>query len=190
MTIKRWGGPADGLKIVQVALQRRQHRAQTVTPLGGAPQSASPLPMYHLGMVDVGRPDFLQSAIRSGWRYPVIGGAQPGLAMITERAGGAEFEGLTYGTLAQRLVQASFLAQSALGNVADQYEPRILDVPAAHFVALWLLGPENLFISLMDGDPPGTAPLEIVKDIQPRLLAAVHARALVLPSGGGTTPTN
>jgi hypothetical protein len=190
MTIKRWSGPVDGLKIVQTALQQRRHRAQTITPLGGAPQSASPLPMYHLGINDVERPDFLQRATQTGWRYPVLGGIQPGLAIITERPGGVEYEGLTYGTLAQRLIQASLLAQQALGSVADQYEPRMLDVPGAHLVALWLAGAQNQFISLMDGNPPGSAALSIVDDIQPRLIAAVRARANVLPSGGSKTPTN
>jgi hypothetical protein len=80
--------------------------------------------------------------------------------------------------LAERFLQASAYADEQLGDQAEEYEPRLLDVPALWFAALWLEGSTSrYFIPLLDGRPPGTAPLKMVQDILPILKARAEERS-------------
>src|SRR5260221_9132569 len=183
MTIKRHDGPSDGRLVVGSALAKRFGRHAKLSPLGGAAQTGSPLPFYHLGLDDAARSSPLQFAKRTGWRFPVVGGDTPGLVIVSEQQTNSKFEGLSYGVVAQRLIQASNIADQELGSHKEQYEPRLLDVPALHFVALWLAGPNDVFIPLLDGNPPGTAPLSIVGDFEARIQAELAKRAKSAPPG-------
>jgi hypothetical protein len=132
----------------------------------------------------------------TSWCYPVIGGINPGLADIREGKDGnaASFGGLSHGILAQRFIQASLLAEQGLAASPEDFEPRLLDVPALQFAALWLHGlVEEYFVSLLDGHPPGTAPLklvnEIVSDLRDRAATRLN-RARTNKSSPPRTPTN
>ena len=194
MTLKRFDGPPDGHKVVLQELGKRMPRAaQFATPLGGAPQACSPVPCYHLGLEDLKKRAPLGKAMVTGWRFPIVGGIHPGLAIIRGLKDGSSstFEGLSQGIIAARFVQAALLADEKLGAEVAEYEPRLLDVPALQFAALWLAGKKNWFIPLLEGRPPGTSPLAMV----PNILTDLRARAAIrapagAPVGGGGTPTN
>jgi hypothetical protein len=200
MAIKAHAGPSDGRSVMEDALSRRaRNRTHFATPLGGAPQSASPLPFYFLGIDALKAPDPLQAARIKGWRYPILGGIKAGLAAVRSPAGSgpSEFAGLTHGLLVDRLLQACLLAEQALGTSAEQYQPRLLDVPALQYAALWLEAPtRRQFIALLQGRPAGSAPLELVDDVIPELktLAAAKGHAGPAASAPGlpppTTPRN
>ena len=199
MPIKSHVGPAGGTTTLQRALSaRRPHAA--VTPLGGPPQAGAPIPVYHLGVADLANDAPLHRAAHTGWRYPVIGALEPGLADVREAlpGQGATFGGLQQGLIARRLLQASLLAETALAGAADNYEPRLLEMPALRFSALWLhAGADNRFVPLLEGRPPGTAPLALLGDVITDLRVRAAARPRRHPASpgaalpaGGRTPTN
>ena len=198
MTIKSNAGPVNGGDVVRQALAARMPQAKNFsTPLGGAPQTGSPVPFYHLSLAQLDSADPLASATITGWRYPVVGGINPGLVDVREGSNvtPATFAGLIHGIMVQRFMQASLLAEQTLASQTDVYQPRLLDVPALQFAALWLHGTStNYFISLLDGHPLGSAPLVLVSDVLPDLRARATARtAATTPTGGAaprSTPTN
>lgn len=203
MPITSHVGPLDGRSILEQALSTRQGAAPAMAaPLGGTPFAGSPLPVYHLALHDLDGEAPLDRAVRTGWRYPVVGGLEPGLADIREAASGrgaSSFGGLSQGLLPRRLLEASQLAETALAGRAQSYEPRMLEVPAVLFSALWLHGADDeAFVSLLDGLPPGSATLELRADVvaELRARAATRARqgANPRPAGpaasGSATPTN
>jgi hypothetical protein len=199
MTIIQNAGPANGRDVVRQALAIRMPQGRSFsTPLGGAPQAGSPVPFYHLPLSKLDSQDPLSQATLSGWRYPVVGGINPGLADLREGSDDSSpmYAGLVHGGMVQRFMQAALLAEQTLGSTSDAFEPRILDVPALQFSALWLVGKTtNYFISLLEGRPPGSAPLAVVSDIVPSLIAKAGARhaAASSPFGGssvGGSPTN
>ena len=193
MTIKRLDGPPDGQKVMMRELGKRiPAAARFATPLGGAPQAGSPVPFYHLGLEDLKMRSPLTKATITGWRFPIVGGIHPGLAIIAGMADGSSstFEGLAHGIIAARFIRAALLADEKLGSDVAEYEPRFLDVPALQFSALWLHGQKNWFIPLLEGRPPGTAPLVMVPSILPDLRARAAKRAVPVEPMGGGTPTN
>jgi len=201
MVIKANKGPLHGLAVMQQALEARATRAAVFsTPLGGAPQSGSPVPVYHLPLINLGDDDPLAAASVTSWRYPIIGGIEPGLADIrqSDDDSSASYGGLSQGLLARRFIQASLLAEQALAAAPEELQPRLLDVPALQFAALWLHGDlSNYFVSLFDGRPAGTAPLRLVTEVVPDLRARAARRLpptgfATPPLGGGQsgTPTN
>lgn len=189
MAIRAQAGPAGGRDIISAALSRRTHRAAYLTPLGGAPQAGSPLPVYCLGLADAASAAPLARAIAVGWRYPIVGGANAGLANLEPAEDGYAFAGVSHGAFAARLVQAAYLAEEALGTTDAAYEPRLLEVPALGLAALWLNGPDDRFIPLMEGQPPGTAPLRMIDDMEPVLKAALETRREA-PPAAGAAPSN
>ena len=193
MTIKRLDGPPDGQKVMMRELGKRiPAAARFATPLGGAPQAGSPVPFYHLGLEDLTKQSPLSKATVTGWRFPIVGGIHPGLAIIAGMADGSSstFEGLSHGLIAARFIQAALLANEKLGSDVAEYEPRLLDVPALQFAALWLHGQKNWFIPLLEGRPLGTAPLAMVSSILPDLRARAAKRVAPDAPVGAGTPTN
>jgi hypothetical protein len=193
MAIKAHKGPPAGLAIVQRALAMREHQATTFsTPLGGSPQTGSPVPLYYLSLQQLNDERPLAAARIVSWQYPVVGGLHPGLAEYREDFGDG---GMSQGPLPSRFVQASMLAEQELSDNAEEFEPRLLDVPALQFAALWLHSAtdKDFFISLLDGSPAGAAPLKVVRDVVPLLRARAASRAPAMPQLGGgpqNTPTN
>lgn len=199
MAIKSNPGPANARAVMQRALTARLPQAASFSsPLGGAPQTGSPVPVHYLSLVALADQHPLMSTTVTSWLYPVIGGVRPGLADIRENAGtaGPSFGGLSQGILAARFIDACVLAEKSLAALEEEFEPRLLDAPALQFAALWLHGSNTEhFISLLDGKPPGSAPLRIVSDVVPDLQSRAAARSnLAGPAMAGIapagTPTN
>ncbi len=181
--------PAGARDMVHAALAQRANRAGTLDALRGAPQTAVPLPVYVLGAADAALADPLAAATRVGWRYPVVGGAAPGLAYLREDAAGLTFAGLSHGAVVGRLLDAAVLAEDNLGARPENFEPRLLEIPALRLCALWMRGAagSNFFITLLDGERPIAGPLQLERSIQPRVAAAlagrrIRARRAVLPA--------
>jgi hypothetical protein len=171
MPIKGRIEPVGGRDIVNTALSQRSHRSQHLPALGGSPQTGAPLPVYLLSRDEALLPDPLSAARLIGWKYPIIGGDSPGLAFLLIAPDGLKFGGISHGPLPSRLLDAAVLADNHLESLAEEFEPRLLEIPALHIYALWLFHAEreNFFVSLMDGQPPGSVSLRIENNIQPRI---------------------
>jgi hypothetical protein len=189
MTISGRAEPAGGRDFVNDELGKRSHRARHLLALSGTPQTGAPLPVYLLGRDEAAASDPLSAAKLAGWRYPIVGGASAGLASVSKDSSGFKFTGINNGTLPQRLLDAAILADQTLGPRAERYEARLLEIPALRIYALWLAGPTNYFVSLLDGQPPGSSALQIETDILPRIRAALAAVQPRRPAIGGP-PTN
>ncbi|MCX5542096.1 hypothetical protein M3A49_21720 [Paraburkholderia sp. CNPSo 3076] len=153
--------PVGGRDIVQSELARRSHRSNTIAALRGTPSTTAPLPFYTLTRHDFTLADPLSAAKQVGWRYLIVDGEAPGVVMVSTRKGHFEFAGIASGPLPQRLYEAVTLANRALGTDPITYEVRLLDLPSMRAFAVWLNGASSQFISLMEGQPPGSAALRI-----------------------------
>ena len=190
MTIRNQNEPPGGRDIVNAALRARSPRTANLMALGGAAaQTGRALPIYILTLEDASAADPLALAKLTGWRYPIVGGELPGLASLAQGPDQPQYAGITHGLLPQRLLEAAKLAEETLASSSESYEPRLLDAPALRIYCLWLAGASNYFISLMDGQPPGTSDLRIEDDIVARIRAALAARTSHLRQVDGS-PTN
>lgn len=196
MTINRANGPAGGRDVVNRALAVRMGSLRAAaSPMGGSVGFGSPVPVYHIGLDSVtNQADPLTAARQTSWRFPVIGagaGSPAGLVTVRETATDPSFEGLSHGVLAQNFLRAASLAEQTFGSSPDVFDPRLLEVPALQYAALWLVGGgTNHFIPLLDGNPPGSAPLSVINDILPALKARVGYRANAPAHGLTSSPTN
>lgn len=188
MTIVSRSEPEGGRDIVNAALSARSQRSHIMKMLSGAPQTGAPLPVYVLDRETAASDDPLAHAKQAGWQYPIVGGETQGLASLAEGPKGLEFSGITHGTLPQRVLEAATLAERTLGPLPEQFQVRLLEIPSLLTLCLWFAGPTNRFISLLDGSPPGTAPLRVEDDIRARLRNALGA--VQRAPGFGETPTN
>lgn len=189
VTIKRHSGPSDAIQTIHQAISARAHNVHRLMPIGGAPQTTSPLPVFQLTLQEAMRSNAIALASQSGWYYPIVGGVVPGIVHIREDANNTVYGGITQGILPTRLIQASYLADQRLGAATEDYEPRILMIAALHITALWLHGNTDYFIPLLQGDPPGSTPLSIITDMGMLIQQALAARGTA-PSSGSTTPPN
>ncbi len=170
MPIKGPIEPSGGRDIVHSALSQRSHRSQHLPALRGSPQTGAPLPVYLLSRDEALLSNPLSAARLIGWKYPIVGGDAPGLATLLIAPDGPKFAGITHGPLPSRLLDAAALADDHLESLAEEFEPRLLEIPALHICALWLFRAEgeNFFISLMD-EPPGEFSLQFENSIQTRI---------------------
>jgi hypothetical protein len=164
------------------------HRAEDLPSLKGSPKIGTPLPNYILDPGDVSRSSPLAAARRVGWKYPVVDGAAPGLATLVEKAGTLAYTGINHGISAERLIDAAILADDNLRSTVDEFEPRILEIPALRLYALWLYGVQSFFVVLADGGRPGPGPLQLERDIGPHVAAALRARRIRSTSAAAGRP--
>lgn len=195
MTIMHLAGPPAGDDVLDRALEdrfpevaRRGVRVRSRNA-DGVPE-LPPVPCFHLGLDMLADDEPLRLAQQTGWRYIVEPGNAVGMAKLSSGTGGTRYEGLAQGLLVERYRAALALAQELLGADHHAYEPRLLDVPALSFAALWLKGPQDWFIELLDGVPPGTAALQVVDDILPELRHRAAKREPYDDPGDRPTPTN
>ncbi len=158
------------------ALARRIRRAPSLPSLCGSPRIGTPLPVYHLSRKEAALGDPVSTAKMIGWRYAVIGGQWPGVASLKEDAGALSYAGLSYGTPAQRLLDAAQLAEETLGSAAVEYEPRVIEIPSLRLSALWLFRPsgQSYYVVIEDGRAADTCVLQLDRSIQPRIAAALE----------------
>jgi hypothetical protein len=188
MTITVQPEPAGGRDVINTALRSRSHRSRDISALRGAPQTTAPLPIYILKRDDLSRKNPLSAAKLVGWIYLIVGGAAPGTAYL-KMSPSLEFSGISYGIFPQRLVDAVALADRDLSPRPEKFQMRLLDIPACRTSAIWLEGPSRFFISLMDGQPPGSAPLKLDARFLGGLSGSSRAGKSISPRLGGP-PTN
>jgi hypothetical protein len=171
MPIKSRIEPVGGRDIVNTALSQSSYRSQYLPALRGSPQTGTPLSVYLLSRDEALLPDPFSAARLIGWKYPIIGGDSPGLAFLLIAPDGLKFAGISHGPLPNRLLDAAVLANNHLESLVEEFEPRLLEIPALRIYALWLFRAEgeNIFISLMDGQPPGSFRLQIENNIKARI---------------------
>src|SRR5438046_8758578 len=119
MTIRRHAGPTDGFQVLNQALSARGHNVHRLFALGGAPQ----LPIYQITLQEAAQPDPIGAAKQTGWYYPVIGGAAPGIAKIYFDGTTSKYEVITQGILPTRLIKAGSVADLSLGHVGTEECP-------------------------------------------------------------------
>lgn len=195
MTIRYLAAPPSSEDALRGALNERLPslalRGQAATR--AALTAPSAVRYFHLGLEALNSPQPLQQAQHNGWRYSLEADRGATMAKIGDEAEDhpPAFQGIAGGVLAQRFHEALALAEAELGPTAEVFEPRVLEVPALSYVALWLSGAQDLFIPLLDGKPPGTGPLAISTDIWPELqYRASKRRPHAFVRGASSTPTN
>lgn len=144
MTIATHQGPDGGLEVVARAVRDLMPSPSAGgEALGGAAGRAAsrPLPVYHLGLEDIGPGAPLARARQVGWRYVVVDGRIAALADVRRTDGGElRFAGLSQGAIIRGFEAATRLAAERFGSAAsDDYGARILEVPALYVSALWLV---------------------------------------------------
>ena len=135
-----------------------------------------PFPLYVVGLASIRRgSNSIRAARPAGWRYLLERGGAPAIADLHATATGESvyFGRLVAGDTAERLLERAREAE-ALASGQD-FEARILDVPALHVAALWLHGSTSLFLPIgPDVDP---APLDLAAFQQFLLDGAIRLRA-------------
>jgi hypothetical protein len=146
-------GPQRGQSAVGKALSDLRGRAGPEALLGGAALNLSePLPVYRLGLNQIETPECVTKAEHVGWRYLVEGaGGAAGFADVKDSGGESPtFASFSQNANAARLMEAANLAQQVAQSLPDEYEARILEVPALQTSAIWLAHDRHIFIPYVD----------------------------------------
>ncbi len=126
---------------------------------GHGTQTGSPLPVYHAKPGPDG--NLLASVSQAGWDYPVSDGQSLlGLARVRRRSGKLVFAGITHGWLVDLLGQAADIAEKKFAGTRSAIEPRLLAMPTAGLVALWLHGKARDYYIVL-AQRPGDLPLAV-----------------------------
>ena len=160
MTIKISPGPAGAIQVVEGAVNDLMvDHTVALAAGGGATQVSQPIQRFLLKLNDLTDTDFLAKAAPIGWRYLILGPGPIAVADVKEMQSGApSFDSLIHGEIADRLAKASELAEQRYGAQANEFEARILEIPSIHMSALWLHGPEDIFIPIIEKDPKDPLP--------------------------------
>jgi hypothetical protein len=152
--VRSRNAPSSGPEVIGKALRdlaaTRDDRFWT---LGGNKLNLwQPFPVYRLDMKTFRRPEDIDKAEMFGWRYlvedPHDQGA--GFADVKVSGGSAQFTSFSKNKNAYRLIEAAHLAQAVAEKKDAAYEARILEIPQVYVSAIWLAGPESIFIPYID----------------------------------------
>jgi hypothetical protein len=162
MTIRKpLSGPVDGEHVVRRALDFFSGVHGDSDPLGGASttQFSEPIPVYRIDLDKIHGENFMDAARFVGCRY-LLGPAEKESAVAVadvrkdETDETALFSRVTRGGIAQRLWDATMLASETYGDRPEQYDIRIIDIPALQRSALWLRddrGHNDVFFLIYSG---------------------------------------
>lgn len=194
MPLKLAPPPPGALGVVGAALDRLQHRTaaalrESAAPVGPAPlvrtgrgrmTSSVPHPVYHLGLEELVRGGGLDQATLVGWRYLLEAGGRRVLGFAEtspDVGGGVEFRALNTGGFGQATRDAVEAAEQLTFVERDEFEIRLLRVPALSLTALWLASPtaEDALIPL----PPAPRGVTVGAPVRaPDLLALLRPLAV------------
>ena len=121
---------------------------------GGAAPGVSPSAphrLYAIGLDDAAAGKGLAAARAASWRaFLVLAQSPVALAEVPEVAGGlAPDAAVSEGPLVEQAAEAIRAAEQSGAVGAGAYELRFLHVPAIYVLAVWLHGPEDLFVPVM-----------------------------------------
>jgi hypothetical protein len=120
-------------------------------------------PVYFVPLDALAEGNLLQAAKQTSWRYLLVQDnaavAEAELSAGSRSAKGAkarslDFVSLTHGPFAEATVDALAAAERLPKVAREDYELRVLKIPAVYFVSLWLHGANDDILVPM-GDPPG-----------------------------------
>jgi hypothetical protein len=161
MPLTRPQGPRGGTAVLGRVVPHLMSRGpDALLPIGGAPppRAAQPIRVYTVKLSDLTDEKFFTRATPIGWRYLIDANGPVAVADLNEvgRGGGAPaFGRLLRGRLAVDLSRAVDYAVQQFSNDPGQYELRILEMPAVYTTALWLHGPQDIFIPILErGETP------------------------------------
>jgi len=138
MTVVAIKDNAEVRKAVHAALAQRPTWDQFMSSLRGDIRLGAPIAHYRIkGKVQL-YGNLLETARRTGWRLPVVGGETVGLIHVAKTRSGWKFEGITEGRVPERLIVAVRKAEEVLAHLPEKLELRLLDIPALRFEAVWL----------------------------------------------------
>jgi hypothetical protein len=164
MAISKPQGPTGGAAVVGRAVAHLMSRGPGALPAvagAAAPQTSQPIRLFMLNLKDITDDSFLKKAVPVGWRYIIVGPGPIAVADVKETGGGGPpgFASLIRGKIAERLEQASEFAQQYEAKPGI-FEPRILEIPSLYITALWLHGPQDIFIPFLEGGKKDATPVK------------------------------
>jgi hypothetical protein len=172
MTITRPQGPAGGITVLGRFVPHLMSRGpNALRPMGGAPapQVSQPIRVYTVKLSDIRDEDFPDRAVPTGWRYLIDANGPVAVADLKEvgQGGGPPaFGRLLRGPIVEDLPRAIDYATRQFSSDTRQYEVRILEIPAIYKTAVWLHGPEEIFIPILERGETATAPPPVHEDRQ------------------------
>jgi hypothetical protein len=180
MAITKPQGPPGGAAVVGRAVAHLMTRGPGALPAiagAAAPQTSQPIRLFTLKLSDITDDKFLNKAVPIGWRYIIVDTKPVAVADLKEARAGAQpgFASLIRGVIAPRLERATELAQQ-YEIKPGTFEPRILEIPSLYLTALWLHGPQDIFIPFLEGGPKDTLPVQEDPSFIPRVVQAALTR--------------
>lgn len=189
--VLRRQAPEQGPNAIRKALSdlrgRQDSRELAASVLGGAAINLyQPLPVYRLGLDQIDGPDCVDRAEHVGWRYLIDSpGRNVGFADIRESGGESpRFSSFSQNQHAERLKQAAEVAQSVAQSLPDDYEARILEVPALYVSAVWLADQTHIYIPYIDMKRLHGEEVRVEENFIADLIAAAQAARKQLPVPG------
>jgi hypothetical protein len=101
----------------------------------------APHKIFFVGLKDVAKGHVLSAAKFVGWRYIIVRGESPLAAAelgVDELGGGLEFSQINHGPFVGSTVRGVSVAEELDSVRTNNYEPRLLKIPALYIIALWL----------------------------------------------------
>ncbi|HEX8738107.1 MAG TPA: hypothetical protein VF721_22425 [Pyrinomonadaceae bacterium] len=173
MSLKSGNPPEKALQVVAEAMQNlteTSHEALGSTMSrafnAGGVDVAAPLEVYTLTLEEVIEKD-LRKAEAAGWRYTLLNADEPVVAAEVNSSGGedAQFSHFNTGPFVEETARAILQAESLDEVAENDYEARILKIPALYVMALWLHGERDDILIPM---PPTNEKLEAQKTYSPK----------------------
>jgi len=127
---------------------------------------AKPLPVYAVSLTDAATENWPEKARQVAWRHLVSGADFAGAADITLLTGAKtpEFASFAEGEGVKGLVAAIETAARLFERTEQHYEMRIVEIAALYAAAVWLAGPDSMFIPYLDGRSRRGGLLEVQPD--------------------------
>jgi hypothetical protein len=153
MSLKLPATPEGTEEVVTYALQRTHSSGRFALAGGGAAvvTPTAPHQVYSIGLDQLAEGSGLKVAKMVGWRTIILQGRNPTAAVEFSGGGGnpKNFKSVNEGPYVQSTATALAIAEN-MAQVKDQeFEPRLLQIPAIYLTSLWLHGSEQeLFIPL------------------------------------------
>ena len=156
--------PEQGMRIIREALSSaiNQPSAAAFAIAEAGPENlttAGPHQIFFVGLSDIAEGRFLDAARAVGWRYIIFDAEQPLAAAelkIGDDEGAVEFSNINRGPFAASTVEGVARAESLPVVRDNDFELRVIEIPALYVVTLWLHGDQDIIIPL----PPTRPELE------------------------------
>ncbi|HEY0426623.1 MAG TPA: hypothetical protein VGC76_02340 [Pyrinomonadaceae bacterium] len=152
MSLKTGNPPEKALEVIAEAANKLVYSTHesALGALEGGTESAelaAPLEVYTLNLPDVIDKN-LENSKSTGWRYTILRENEPVAAAEVNASNGEDvrFSHFNSGPFVEQLVRTLIRAEN-LEIVADEdYEARVLKIPALYVMALWLHGESDDFL--------------------------------------------